>query len=76
MLLNLGKLLSLEGKDLFAVDLQHLLKCQGPAKHLTSCRILYLKLLKIGDLNSGTSGGTHLAKCSDFTRVTPDSLGT
>lgn len=44
MSLNLGKFLSLEGEDLLAVDLQHLLKCQGPAKHLISCRIHCLKL--------------------------------
>ena len=75
MSLYLGKFLSLEGEDLLAVDLQHALKCQGSAKHLASCRIRCLQLLKMGDLNSGTSGGTHLAKCSDFTQVTPDSLG-
>lgn len=75
MSLNLGKFLSLEGEDLLAVDLRHPLKRQGPVKHLTSCRIRCLKLLKIGDTSSGTSGGTPLAKRSDFARVTPDSLG-
>ena len=75
MSLYLGKFLSLEGEDLLAVDLQYALKCQGPPKHLTSCRICCLQLLKVGDLNSGTSGGTHLAKCNDFTQVTLDSLG-
>jgi len=54
MSLNLGKFLSL--KDLLA----------APLEVSGTCRIHGLKSLTIADLSSGTSGGTHLAKRSDF----------
>lgn len=73
MLLHLGKLLSLEG-EILLVDVQHLLKCWGPAKHLTSCSIPP-EITENQRLQPAV-GPIWQNTVTSPTRVTPGSLGT